>query len=172
MESLMQSTSGREKMIADHFEKGWYTSVIENTIILCQMLADDKQMLPKLKYNPTTGKTDLGWEEITRDDIRQIYRVELSFIEKMSNQLAESQRNVMIYDRAVQNRFVNPKEAFALLVGNTRQFNKLTSGVNPEENVAAMQAQAGKQPAQGGEGAPPEQTITGGAGTSMGGLNI
>jgi hypothetical protein len=51
-------------------------------------------------------------------------------------------------------------------VGNTKQFRQLTEGVNPEENIAAMQAMAGK----GAEGAPPEQTITGGAGSSMGGL--
>lgn len=166
MESLRQSTSGREKMTTDHFEKGWYTQVVENTTILCQMLANDKEMLPKLKYDPKTGKNELGWTEITRDDIRQVYRVQLSFTEKMSNQLAEIQRNSIIYDRAVKNQYCNPKEALALLVGNTKQFRQLTEGVNPEENISAMQAMAGK----GTEVAPPEQTITGGAGTAMGGL--
>lgn len=166
MESLRQSTSGREKMTTNHFEKGWYTSVVENAIILCQQLANDKEIMPQLVVNPTTGKTDLTYLEITRDDLRQAYRVQLSFTEKMANQLAEIQRNAMIYDRGVQNRFVNPKEAFALLVGNTRQFNQLTAGVNPEENLAAMQAQAGKQPAQG------EQSIMGGAGNAPGGLEL
>jgi hypothetical protein len=166
MESLRQSSSGREKMSADHFEKGWYTSVVENAIILCQQLANDKEIMPQLVINPATGKTDLTYLEITRDDLRQVYRVQLSFTEKMSNQLAEIQRNSMIYDRGIQNRFVNPKEAFALLVGNTRQFNRLTANVNPEENLAAMQAQAGKQPAPG------EQSIMGGAGTAPGGLEI
>jgi hypothetical protein len=170
MESLRQSTSGREKMSANHQEKGWYTAIVEHTLILCQMLSNDKEMMQKLQYNPTTGKSDLAWEEITRDDIRQVYRVQLSFTEKMSNQLAEIQRNAMIYDRGIKNQFVNPKEAFALLVGNTKQYRQLTEGVNPEENIAAMQAMAGKGSEQGGENAPPEQTIVGGAGTAMGGL--
>jgi hypothetical protein len=173
MESLQQSTSGREKLTTQHFENGWYASVVEQSLILCQMLAHDKELLPKLQYNPATGKNEFGFTEITQDDIRQVYKLQLSFTDKMQNQLAEIQRSSMIYDRAVQNRFVNPKEAFALLVGNTRQFNQLTQGVNPEENLAAMQAQAGKQPAEGGEGAagaPPEMTIPGGAGMAPGGL--
>jgi len=172
MESLQQSTSGREKLSASHFENGFYTAVVENALILCQMLANDKDFMPQLAIDETTGKTDLKWIEITRDDVRQVYRVQLSFVEKMSNQLAEIQKNSMIYDRGLHNRFANPKELFALLVGNTRQYNQLTSGVNPAENLAAMQAQAGKQPGQGGEGAPGEQSIAGGAGTAMGGLNI
>jgi hypothetical protein len=172
MESLQQSTSGREKLTASHFENGFYTSVVEQALILCQQLANDEDVMPQLAINSASGKTELQWVEITREDMRQIYRVQLSFTEKMANQLAELQKNSLVYDRAIQNRFVNPKEAFALLVGNTKQFNQLTSGVNPEENLAAMQAQNSKQPAQGGAGAPPEQTITGGAGTAMGGLQV
>jgi hypothetical protein len=169
MESLLQSTSGREKLATKHIENGWYASVIEQTLILCQMLADDSQMLPKLQYNPTTGKNDLGWVEITKDDIRQIYKIQLSFVEKMANPLSELNRMSMIYDRAIQNRFCNPKEALALLIGNTKQYLQLTSGVNPEENLAVMQAQAGKQPVAGAPGAPP---AVGGAGMAPGGLSI
>lgn len=178
MESLLQSTSGREKLTAKHIQDGWYVSVIEQTLILCQMLADDKQMLPKLQYNPATGKSDLGWVEITKDDIRQVYRIQLSFIEKMANPLAELNRMTMIYDRAIQNRFCNPKEALALLIGNTKQYLQLTTGVNPQENLAAMQAQAGKQPsgeaggAGGPAGAPGMPASVGGAGMAPGGLEL
>ena len=169
MESLQQSTSGREKLTTKHIENGWFADVVSQTLILCQMLADDKQQLPRLKYNPATGKNDFGWTEITKDEIRQVYKIQLDFTDKLSNPLAEMNRMSMIYDRAVQNRFVNPKEAFALLVGNTRQYQQLTEGVNPDENLAAMQAAAGKPPA-GGEGAPGAPPMVGGAGTAMGGL--
>jgi hypothetical protein len=174
MESLRQSTSGREKLTNKHFENGWYASVVEQTLILCQMLAHDKEMLPALKYNPETGKNDLGWVEITREDIRQVYKVQLSFTEKMANQLAEMTRNAMIYDRAIKNENVNRKEAFALLIGNTKQYRQLTEGVNPQENIAAMQAVAGKEPGSGPEGAaaPPEMPMTGGAGMAAGGLPV
>lgn len=179
MESLMQSTSGREKLTTMHIENGWYASVIEQTLILCQMLADDTQMLPKIQYNPATGKSDLGWVEITLDDIRQVYKIQLSFTEKMANPLSELNRMTMIYDRAIQNRFCNPKEALALLIGNTRQYEQLTMGVNPEANLAAMQAQAGKQPGSPGgapAGAPGGMPGTPpgveGAGMAPGGLEL
>ena len=175
MESLMQSSTGREKMVANTIEKGWYASVVEQTLILTQMLATEKQLLPKLSYNPQTGTNELGFVEITRDDIRRVYRIQLSFTEKMSNALAELSKNAMIYDRGIQNRFVNPKEAFALLVGDTKQFRQLTEGVNPQDNLNAMAAQ-GNVPrgtmGGGGGGEEQQQPITGGAGAAMGGLNL
>ncbi len=170
MESLRQSTSGREKMTTNHFEKGWYTSVVENAIILCQQLANDKEIMPQLVVNPTTGKTDLTYLEITRDDLRQVYRVQLSFTEKSSNQLSEITRNSMIYDRAVQNPYCNKKEAFALLIGNTKQYNQITAGVNVDENIKQMQAIAGKQVNQE-KGVPPEMPMVAGSGISAGGLS-
>ncbi len=169
MESLLQSSTGREKLAASHFEKGWYAAVIENTLILAQMIAKDKELLPKLQYNPATSKNEFGFVEITRDDIRHVYKLQLNFTDKMSNALAELQKNSMIYDRAVQNRFVNQKEAFALLVGNTKQYRQLTEGVNPQENLQAMQVQ-GNVPRGTSAGSEEEMTIPGGAGITMGGL--
>jgi len=169
MESLQQSTSGREKLTTKHFENGWYEDVILQTLVLCQMLADDKQNLPKLKYNPATGKNDFGWTEITKDDIRQIYKVQLSFVEKMSNPLAEMNRTSMLYDRLIQNEQFSRKELGAMLVSSTKLYNQLTEGVDAQANLAAMQAAAGKPPA-GGEGAPGAPPMVGGAGIAPGGL--
>jgi hypothetical protein len=168
METLQQNTSGREKLTTKHIEKGWYSSVIEQTLVLCQMLANDSEHLPKLKYNPATGKNDFGWVEITQDEIRQVYKIQLSFTEKMSNALAETTRSAMLYDRLVENENVNRKELVALLVSNTKQLNQLTEGVNAKENLAILQAQRGKQPM----GVPGAMPIPGGAGTSPGGLEI
>ena len=169
MESLQQSTSGREKLTTKHIENGWYADVVEQTLILLQMISNDKEFMPNLKYNPTTGKNDFGWTEIIKDEIRQVFRVQLSFTEKMSNQLAEATRNGMLYDRLIQNENVNRKELVALLVGNTKQLNQLTAGVDAQANLAAMQAAAGKPPA-GGEGAPGAPPMVGGAGIAPGGL--
>jgi len=169
MESLLQSTSGREKLATKHIENGWYASVIEQTLILCQLLANDKEFLPKLKYNPTTGKNDFGFVEITRDDIRQVYKLSLNFTDKLSNPLAELNRSSLIYDRAIQNPYVNKKEAFALLVGNTKQYNALTEGVNVEDNIRQTQAMAGK-PVGAEMGTPPENPAMAGAGIKAGGL--
>lgn len=171
METLQQNTSGREKLTTKHIEKGWYASVVEQTLILCQMLANNSEQLPKLKYNPATGKNDFGWVEITQDDIRQVYKIQLSFTEKMNNPLAELNRSAMVYDRAIQNPYVNKKEAFALLIGNTKQYNQLVEGVNVEENIRQTQAMAGKQTNQE-TGVPPEMPMVAGAGNAPGGLEI
>jgi len=174
MESLLQSTSGRDKLTSKHFENGWYTDVVEQTLILTQMLANEKEYLPVVKYDEAKKKNDLLFSEISRDDIRRVYQVQLTFTEKMQNQLSELTRNAMIYDRAIKNENVNRTEALALLVGNTRQYNQLTAGVNKKENIALMQSLGGgaSKPAEGEMGAPPEQPMTAGAGTAAGGLNI
>ena len=83
--------------------------------------------------------------------------------------VAEATRNGMLYDRLIQNENVNRKELVALLVGNTKQLNQLTAGVDAQANLAAMQAAAGKPPA-GGEGAPGAPPMVGGAGIAPGGL--
>nr|MDD5523517.1 hypothetical protein [Kiritimatiellia bacterium] len=170
MESLQQSTSGREKLTANHFENGFYTSVVEQTLILCQQLANDEDVMPQLRINSQTGKNDLEWIEITREDLRQVYKIQLSFTEKMANPLAEMNRATMIYDRLIQNENVNRKELVAFLIGNTKTYNQLTAGVNVAENTQTMQTVAGKPPIS--TGAPAESPMVGGAGTAMGGLPV
>lgn len=171
MESLQQNTSGREKLVAKHMENGGYKALVEQSLILCQMLADEKEFMPALKYNPATGKNDFAWTEVTRDDIRSVFKVQLSFTEKMSNALAESTKNGMLYDRLIQNEQFSRKELGAMLVSNTKLYHQLTEGVDAKANLAAMQAAAGKQPgAEGGAGAPGAPPMVGGAGMAPGGL--
>ncbi len=170
MESLQQNTSGREKLVAKHMENGGYKTLVEQSLILCQMLAEEKEFMPQLKYNPTTGKNDFAWTEISRDQIRNVFKVQLSFTEKMSNPLAEMTKNSVLYDRLIQNEQFSRKELGALLVSNTKLYHQLTEGVDAQSNLAAMQAAAGKPPA-GGEGAPGAPPMVGGAGIAPGGLN-
>jgi len=174
MEALSAGTSGREKMQTGHVEKGWYSAVAENALVLCQMLAKKKQYLPVLKYTPEDKKQKSKYDfaEITRDDIRRVYLVRLGFTEKMKNELAEITRKAMIYDRGIQNENVNRSEAFAWLVGNDKDYTRLTAGANAKENIATMQALAARAGARPGAGAPAEQPAIGGAGTTMGGLQV
>ena len=169
MESLLQSSSGRDKMTAKHFENGWYVNCVEQTLILAQMLAGEKEFLPVVKYDEKKGKNDMVFEEIDRDDIRRIYEVRLTFSEKMTNQLSELNRAAMIYDRAIQNPNVSKKEAFALLIGNTKDYNRLTAGVDVEENIRQSQAMASKTPETA---IPPEMPQVAGAGIRAAGLNV
>jgi len=173
MESLMQSSSGREKLTAQHFENGWYGSVVENTLILCQMLAKDKEFLPEINYTPESKKK-FNYSEITRDDIRRVYRVQLSFSEKMRNEMAEASIRSMKYDRLIQNENYNREELAAWLLGDDKLTKRLTAGASKEANIQMMQAltQRGGAGVGGGAGVPPEQTIPGGAGTALGGLGV
>jgi len=170
MESLLQTSTGRDKLSAKHIENGWYTSVVENTLILCQMLAKDNDFMPRLQYNPEDKGDKLEYVEITKDDIRRVYRIQLSFTEKMRNEMAEATIRSMKYDRIIENEKINREEAIAYLIGNDKDYNRLTSGVNVQENIAAMQAMAAAQRRPAGGTATPEQPIPGGAGTAMGGL--
>ena len=180
MESLLQSTSGREKLTARHVEQGWYSSVVENTLVLSQMLAKDKQYLPAIKYNPENkggkNKNEFNFSEITRSDIRRVYSVQLSFTDKMRNEMAEFSMKTAKYDRLVENENVNRQEALAWLIGNDRDYNRLTAGVNPEDNLKTMQALAQAQQAKPAGGTSPaaasEIPAIGGAGAALGGLGV
>lgn len=174
MEALQAGTSGREKLQTKHMETGWYSAVVENALVLCQMLAKKKQYLPVLKYQPEDkkNKSKYDYAEITRDDIRRVYAVRLGFTEKMKNELAEVTRKTLIYDRGIQNENVNRSEAFAWLVGNDKDYTRLTAGVNIKENIATMQALAARAGTRPGAGAAPanETPAIGGAGITAGGL--
>ena len=79
------------------------------------------------------------------------------------------------YDRLVQNENVNRQEALAWLIGNDRDYNRLTAGVKPEENLKTMQALAQAQQAKPAGGTSPapasEIPAIGGAGAALGGLS-
>jgi len=167
MESLLQSTSGREKLTARHVENGWFSAVIENTLVLSQMLAKDKQYLPSISYVPESKKNKFDFSEISRADIRRVYTVQLSFQDKLRNELSEMTRKSMIFDRAIQHEGVNRDELMNWFIGNDKESKRLFSGVDREENMRILQS-LGK----GGGEAPKETPITGGKGLTGGGLQV
>jgi len=164
MESLLQSTSGREKLTSKHLENGWYSSVVENTLVLCQMLAKDKEYLPSISYTPESKKNGFNFSEITRDDVRRVYNVQLNFTDKLRNELSEITRKSMIYDRAIQHVGINRDELMNWFIGNDKEAKRLFEGADREANVRALQTLGG------GAGTPKETPITGGAGTKAGGI--
>lgn len=174
MESMLQNVSGREKLVSQHIEEGWYAGVVENTLILDQIIAPERSWVSQLVYDPSTKKQDVERLEITRDDIRQVYRVQMTFTDKMRNKMAEHGMRVAIYDRCIENPMVNREEAVSYLVDNDKDFKRLTSGVDVEANIKMMQQIAGTVPKAGppGEtaGLPNEMPTVAGAGLAGGGL--
>ncbi len=172
METLFQSSSGREKLQAQNFEQGWYLDAIENTMALMQGTVTADQKLKTVEIDEK-GNAKFVNTTITVDDIRHVYEVELDFKDKLRNPVAELGMRTAIYDRGAQNKFVNPKENFRVLIGDDRQFKQLTSGTNPEQNAAEMQAMAGGSGSapMGAPGAEiPEIPQVAGAGASPGGV--
>ena len=173
METLFQSSSGREKLQSKNLENGWFLDAIETTMALMQGMTTEDQKLKTVEIDQT-GKRSFVNTTITTEDIRHVYAVELDFKEKMRNPVAEQGMRAAIYDRGAQNKFVNPLENYRMLVDDDRKFKQLTSGTNPDENMADMQAIAGVEPGVAGGGLPgaaiPEMAEAAGAGVSPGGV--
>jgi len=142
---------------------------VENTLVLSQLLAKDKTYLPSISYTPESKKNKFNFSEITREDIRRVFNVQLSFSDKMKNELSEITRKSILYDRMIQSEKINRSEALAWLVGNEKEYVRLTSGVNEKENIATMQALSSKAAGAAPAG---EMPIVGGAGSALGGLDV
>lgn len=161
LESLLQTSSGREKATAKHIENGWYKPITLLTLIYQQILINDKDeytFMTTLKPGDAReglkeGDKYFAAASVTTDDIRQDWRVEFNFREKLRNFIAESSHRIQVYDRMIQNRKVNEEEALRYLIGDEYVANRLMSGVasDREQWIKDVQSRGGT-----GEGLEPQ----------------
>jgi len=170
MESLFERVSGREKLSAKHLENGWYRDVIENTLILAQLIGDE-ETFQTLGYDRNEKKYKFLTTTVTKDEIRQIYRVQLTFLDKMRNSMAEASIRQANYDRMLQNENVDRTEALKYLLADERVADRLMQSASPEQNLATMERLQGGA-GGGGQGQPGAQPAAEGAGIAGGGLGV
>ena len=167
LEGLLQVSTNREKATAKHVENGWYKSVCRHTLIMNQVLigSDDgytiERTADKAEGKRKAGERYFELASVTQNDVRQEWRMEFNFREKLRNFLAESSHRIQVYRELVKDEKVNPDEARAYLVGDEYLADRLTRGANPEERRAQLAAQS----QQGG--AQPLNPITAGRGVGL-----
>jgi len=170
MESLYERISGREKLSGKHLENGWYLDVIENSLILAQLVGENESF-QTLGFNTKEKKNEFITTSITKDEIRHIYRVHLTFLDKMRNKLAEASMRQANYDRLIQNEEMGRSALADYLISDERVSDLLKRGADREANLATMQ-----QLSSGGGGVEGEAAAlppgAAGAGTAGAGLTV
>ena len=154
VESLLQTSSGRDKLSAKNIENGWYKQVSEQTLIHQQMLVEDKSEFVRLRTadESTEGRKvgDKFFElaSVSADEIRQQWRFEFNFREKLRNSMGEASQRAEQYSTLKSNPKVNQEELLRWYIGDEFTAGKLLEGVDEEANIALMERLAMAQNAQ------------------------
>lgn len=175
LDTLLASSTNREKMYAKHLENQWYKPLIQHTLVLLAVYAKEDQMFSELKtqtgIDDQSSKRKVGDRyfetiKVTTDDLTHTWRVSLNFREKFKNWLAESAHRLQVFDRLIKDPEVNTTELKRYLIGEDSVVDRLMSGVSKEGRLGDIQALtaalAGPQGAAGAE-APLNPNAPGGA---------
>lgn len=144
MESLYERISGREKLSGKHLENGWYQDVIENTLILSQIIGNEEEILQTLGYNKEKEKYEFLTTTVTKEEIRHVYRIELTFLDKMRNVMAEASTRQATYDRMIANEHADRRKALKYLIGNERVAEDIMLEAQPDNNLNVMKQMSGR----------------------------
>jgi hypothetical protein len=100
LETLIQSSTGRQMLAGCVLKTGGYKATVEKTLILKQMLVGEPGDTIVLEnVNPTTGKTDYVEVTTSMEDYRNTFRVELNFPEARWNSAASMANRTAYFDR-------------------------------------------------------------------------
>lgn len=148
LESIMQSSTNREKMLAKHLENTWYEPLIRLTLIYSSIFSSDEVkftvLSPDRDAKQKKGKANKLFDSIriTSDDLAHVWRVTINFREKVKNFLIESAHRLQVYDRLIKDPEVNKEELKHYLIGDEAQVGRLLRGVDKEQNLDDMRSLA------------------------------
>ena len=143
-ESLMQTPLGREKIAAAHLETGMLDQTIELTIILEQaLIGDDGKRFPIEKWDAAQKKKYFDQEEVTRDDLNNVWQFRLDLREKLRSSAADFAQRSGIFDRLIKTgaQYCDIKELITYLTDDERVAQQL---MLPAEVVAQRQQEEQK----------------------------
>jgi hypothetical protein len=181
LETLLASSTNREKVSVQHLIESWYKPLIELTLIYSSIFAQDNQEFAIVKTAEKTkkvGKASLAAGskyfdviKITRDDLAHVWRVSINFRERLRNVLAESSHRLQVYDRLKENPGVNPDELLRYLIGDDYQVANLLAGVDKQGRVEELSELVKRGLAGQGRPVMPATApggVLGGGGTGLG----
>lgn len=153
LETLLQLSTNREKVLAKHLEHTYYAPIIKITLIYSSLYATDDEEFVILKT--AEGAEDANGRKagdkyhevvkITKDDLAHVWRVAIDFKDKRRNAISESAHRLAVYDRLVQDPEVNTRELKHYVIGEETQAKKMLIGVDKAARLADMQQLAAIQ---------------------------
>lgn len=173
LETLLQHTTGRQYLAATILQTGGMRALVEKTLALKQLLIEDSQEETFViqDYDRKSGKPLFRQETVTLEELRNIFRVEITFpIEHLNGASAQAEK-LGYFDRAMKAPELFDKRRLYELIApdfDTVRQTMLPPDQVQERDQAMMQARMAA--AQRGEMTPEEMGAGGGptAGTSMG----
>ena len=104
LETLLATTTGRQLLASIACKTGGAQPTVEKTLIKKQLIADkDGRSFMEETYNSATGDREFHERNITLDDIRHVFRVELDLPAARLNSAADFAERAAFFDRAQKN---------------------------------------------------------------------
>jgi len=146
LETLMSSSTNREKVLAKHLENTWYKKLIQNTLIYSSIYASDEDAFNVVKTAEaeSEGDRDIGEKyfeavKITRSELSHVWRISINFRDKLRNFLAESAHRLQIYNLLLKDPDINMDELKRYLIADESQSDRLMSGVDREKRFGDLE---------------------------------
>jgi len=170
LETLLSTTTGRQLLAGIAMKTGGMQPLVEKTLIKRQLLADKEgRPFVEKSYNAETGAREYHEKNVTLDDLRHVFRVELNLPAARMNSAASLQERTVYFDRAqAKPELFNQRKLYEHLtddydlVRNTMLPTAVVAEREARQAEAALQEReaAGQPQGQGLGGAGPQGPST------------
>jgi len=163
LETLLATTTGRQLLAGMACKTGGMQPLVEKTLIKRQLLADKEgRPFVEKSFNSATGAREYHERNVTLDDLRHVFRVQLNLPAARMNSAASFSERAGYFDRAQQKpEFFDQRKLYEHL---TDDYDLVRSTMLPadvvaerEERAAEASLQQQEQQAQGPAQAPSTQ---------------
>lgn len=148
-ESLLQSTTGRQKMAGAILDMGFVEPVARQTLLQLQLnITDGPEMYPLREYDSKTGKSKIKYIDVTEEDLVNAFELSVDLREKMASSAMESQQRQAEFDRLNGDEYVDQWELRNRLLGQSVGAQRMlfsrerVSEIQEERRQAELQATA------------------------------
>ena len=136
-ESLLQTTSGRERLVGAILETRWLESSIQQILLNMQLNAgDDPVIFERRQYKRETGEEYISQYTVTPDDLINAFEVELSLAEKYKNTAANFANRQADMQAGMGSPYTDKWEVMREFYGSDARAKRL---LKSKEEVARME---------------------------------
>ena len=140
LEHMLQSSSGRQLLAATILKAGGLKPTVEKVLLKKQLLVDEKgESFIDVGFDENTGKRFFEEKLVTRDDLLNVFRVELDMPAASMNSMAEFQERSAIFDRSERDKeMFDVRKRYEMLTDNDKLIRSI---MKPKAVVEKLQQQ-------------------------------
>ena len=112
LETLLATTTGRQFLAAMACKTGGLQPTVEKTLLKKQLLVDRRgETFVQEGFDSLTGESTFNEQNVTLDDLRHVFRVEIDLPASRMNSAADFAERMGIFDRAINDRAMFDRRA-------------------------------------------------------------